>query len=355
MFDVFFLKKDPFIKQYSKKEQKIPSILPMNISPDDVKTWHSMAETLRKDITCITCFDTLKKAHKDFKNHPLQTIRASLPSWSAEHKRLYAKELSSLLGGIQKLFKQQEELLKPKPSKEHYYQATNTSHPIMHTMMRCVNILENMGFVYHHGMDVVSTRNNFDALNVSNHHPSRSSSDTFYLDSTEGYLLRTHTSCVQIDALRHHNLPCRVISAGRVYRRDEDRTHMPMFFQMEALCVEPGIHMGHLKSTLSQFLEQLFGRKRRLRFRPSFFPFTEPSLEIDLWDEERSCWLEVLGAGMVHPHIFETYDPEQHHQGFAFGCGIERLTMLYYGMDSMSMLYDQHPLLLEKYQDHHKM
>jgi len=190
---------------------------------------------------------------------------------------------------------------------------------------------------------------NFEALNVPKHHPARDMQDTFYI--TDELLLRTQTSPVQIRTMEARRPPVRIIAPGKVYRSDADATHSPMFHQVEGLYVDKKVTLGDLKGILTLFARSMFGEKRGVRFRPSYFPFTEPSAEMDISCficEGSGCrlcknegWIEILGAGMVHPRVFEMvgYDPEAV-SGFAFGMGIERVTMLRYGIDDIRLLFD---------------
>ncbi|MGH8427403.1 MAG: phenylalanine--tRNA ligase subunit alpha [Gammaproteobacteria bacterium] len=211
-------------------------------------------------------------------------------------------------------------------------------HPLTQTLARIERLFVAAGFEVARGPEIEDEHYNFEALNIPADHPARASHDTFYL--ADGRLLRTHTSPVQIRHLERIGAPpVWMIAPGPVYRRDSDLTHTPMFHQVEGLVIDEGIHMGHLKWLLGQFLEAFFEQKLALRFRPSYFPFTEPSAELDVSCVRcggagcRVCggsgWLEILGCGMVHPRVLEGVgiDPERH-SGFAFGLGVERLAML---------------------------
>ena len=219
-------------------------------------------------------------------------------------------------------------------------------HPIHQVLHEVVDIFSMMGFSLRRGPDVETEFHNFDALNVPPDHPARAMQDTFYMP--KGYVLRTQTSPVQIRALTSEALPLRIISPGRVYRADHDRTHSPMFHQVECLVVEPNIHMGHLKGCLSAFLNHFFGRSVTMRFRPSFFPFTSPSAEVDVAYERKNGrlhmgsgenWLEILGCGMVNPKVFRACGQSDELSGFAAGMGLERLAMLKYGIEDIRHLY----------------
>ena len=211
-------------------------------------------------------------------------------------------------------------------------------HPVTRTLRRMTKIFEQAGFSVHTGPEVEDEFHNFSALNIPENHPARAMHDTFYLES--GMLLRTHTSPVQIRALKAHGAPIRLIAPGRVYRCDSDLTHTPMFTQVEGLAVDEGISFAHLKSVLFDFLSSYFEREVELRFRPSYFPFTEPSAEVDV-RMESGRWLEILGCGMVHPNVLRNagVDPERF-SGYAFGMGVERLAMLRYGVDDLRLFFE---------------
>lgn len=224
-----------------------------------------------------------------------------------------------------------------------------TAHPITQTIEHLKEIMGRLGFSIVEGPEVEDTWHNFIALNIPEDHPARDPLDNFYLSSAaagadhrptaEERLLRSQTSTVQIRVMEKTEPPVRIISLGRVYRPDEaDRTHFPMFHQMEGLWVDSGVTMGHLKSVLRMFATSYLGKDVTIRFRPSFFPFTEPSVEVDfLWNDQ---WMEFGGAGMVDPNVLRAvgYDPEQV-TGFAFGLGVERLCMRRHGVEDIRDLY----------------
>ena len=210
-------------------------------------------------------------------------------------------------------------------------------HPVSLSMERASEILSRMGFTMAYGSEIEDDEHNFTALNIPEGHPARASHDTFYLQ--DGRLLRTHTSPVQVRYMRKQPPPLRMISAGRVYRRDQDSTHSPMFCQLEGLMVDRNVSFAGLKWVLFEFMGKFFERNPKLRFRPSYFPFTEPSAEVDLWDGSR--WLEVLGCGMVHRNVLEGCGIDSNeYTGFAFGVGLERLAMLRYGISDLHLLYE---------------
>lgn len=223
-------------------------------------------------------------------------------------------------------------------------------HPLTHALRRIEDIFAALGFGWAEGPEVEDEFHNFEALNIPAHHPARAMHDTFYLAG--GGLLRTHTSTVQIRFMESHKPPLRIIAPGRVYRSDApDPTHSPVFHQVEGLVVAEGIHMGHLKATLKAFLEAFFERPLTIRLRPSYFPFTEPSAEVDIGcllcggGGCRVCkgtgYIEVLGCGLVHPGVLARIgsDPERF-SGFAFGMGVERLLMLKDGVPDVRLFYE---------------
>jgi len=220
-------------------------------------------------------------------------------------------------------------------------------HPVTRTLRRMIEILGHAGFDVHTGPEVEDELHNFTALNIPENHPARAMHDTFYL--TSGLLLRTHTSPVQIRALETHGAPIRLIAPGRVYRRDSDLTHTPMFTQVEGLVLDRDVSFANLKALLYDFVSKFFEREVQLRFRPSYFPFTEPSAEVDVLAES-GRWLEILGCGMVHPNVLRNagIDPAEF-GGYAFGMGVERLAMLRYGVEDLRSFFENDLRFLEQF------
>jgi len=216
-------------------------------------------------------------------------------------------------------------------------------HPVIRTWQRVEAIFRSVGFDVADGPEIETDWYNFTALNQPQNHPARSMHDTFYIEG--GLLLRTHTSPMQVRYARTHKPPIKVISAGRTYRVDSDATHSPMFHQVEGLWLDKNISFADLKGVYTDFLRKFFETDElQVRFRPSFFPFTEPSAEIDMAfasGPQKGRWLEISGAGQVHPNVVRNFglDPELY-VGFAFGSGLERLTMLRYGIDDLRLFYD---------------
>ena len=224
-------------------------------------------------------------------------------------------------------------------------------HPVSQTIDEISSIFSEIGFSVEEGPDVENEYNNFTALNTPDYHPARDMHDTFYLDEKKERLLRTHTSPVQIRTMLKDKPPFKIIAPGRTYRSDSDQTHSPMFHQVEGLHIDKKINMGHLKGCLNYFIKEFFEVKKiKMRFRPSHFPFTEPSAEVDIGYEikdgkikigEGDQWLEILGCGMVHPNVLKNVkvDPTKF-QGYAFGIGIDRLAMLKYGINDLRAFFD---------------
>ncbi|HEY5643582.1 MAG TPA: phenylalanine--tRNA ligase subunit alpha [Woeseiaceae bacterium] len=220
-------------------------------------------------------------------------------------------------------------------------------HPVTRAMLRIQKIFRNAGFGVRSGPEIEDDFHNFTALNIPENHPARAMHDTFYFPG--GHLLRTHTSPVQIRSMVSEGVPIRIIAPGRVYRCDSDQTHTPMFHQVEGLVVDENVSFANLKAVLHQFVEAYFERKAELRFRPSYFPFTEPSAEVDvLWGEGK--WLEILGCGMVHPNVLEAagIDAEKY-TGYAFGMGVERLAMLRYGVTDLRTFFENDVRFLRQF------
>ncbi len=222
-------------------------------------------------------------------------------------------------------------------------------HPVTRTLMRIEAIFASAGFSVAEGPEIEDDYHNFEALNIPSHHPARAMHDTFYFP--DGKLLRTHTSPVQIRVMRDATPPVKVIAPGRVYRCDSDLTHTPMFHQVEGFMVDERVSFADLKGILHAFLQAFFEKELKVRFRPSYFPFTEPSAEVDMECVMcggagcRVCshtgWLEVLGCGMIHPEVFRHVGIDgEHYTGYAFGMGVERLAMLRYGVDDLRLFFD---------------
>jgi phenylalanyl-tRNA synthetase alpha chain len=237
-------------------------------------------------------------------------------------------------------------------------QGTGGVHPVTRTLERLEALFSRMGFEIADGPEVEDDYHNFEALNIPRDHPARAMHDTFYFD--DGSLLRTHTSPVQIRYMESHKPPFRIVAPGRVYRRDSDLTHTPMFHQIEGLLVDESVSFADLKGIVHLFLVQFFERSLKLRFRPSFFPFTEPSAEVDIscvMCDSKGCrvcketgWIEVLGCGMVHPEVFRHVGIDsERYSGYAFGLGVERLAMLRYGVNDLRLFFENDVRFLQQF------
>jgi len=224
-------------------------------------------------------------------------------------------------------------------------------HPISQVIDEISSIFSEIGFSVEEGPDVENEYNNFSALNTPDNHPARDMHDTFYLDKNKEFLLRTHTSPVQVRTMLKGKPPFKIIAPGRTYRSDSDQTHSPMFHQVEGLHIDKNLNMGHLKGCLNYFIKEFFEvDKIKMRFRPSHFPFTEPSAEVDIGYEikdgkivigEGDKWLEILGCGMVHPNVLKNVKVDTiKYQGYAFGIGIDRLAMLKYGINDLRAFFE---------------
>ncbi len=235
---------------------------------------------------------------------------------------------------------------------------TGSIHPLSRVMQEIVDVFGSLGFTVAEGPEIEKDFYNFEALNIPRNHPSRDMQDTFYI--SEDILLRTHTSPVQVRTMLQQRPPVRIIAPGKVYRCDSDITHTPMFHQVEGLLIDKKTTFAELKGVLEYFCQAMFGAKTAVRFRPSFFPFTEPSAEVDIecvMCRGKGCrvckmtgWLEILGCGMVDPNVFGSveYDPEVY-QGFAFGMGVERITMLKYGINDLRLFFENDLSFLAQY------
>ncbi len=222
-------------------------------------------------------------------------------------------------------------------------------HPLQQTLDEIKGIFKSVGFKVAYGPEVEDDYHNFEALNIPKHHPARDMQDTFFVE--DNIVLRTHTSNVQVHLMEESDPPLRFIVPGRVYRNEAvSYKSYCLFHQIEGLVVDKHVSMSDLKGILVYFVKRFFGEETKMRFRPSFFPFTEPSAEVDIWDEKREKWMEILGCGMVDPNVFENvgYDPNEWH-GYAFGMGIERMTMLKYSIDDIRLFYQNDIRFLEQF------
>ena len=286
-----------------------------------------------------------------------------LGSVSPENKKQFASDLNSIKDELQNLISNKIQKIEieeiNKKLKNEKVDVTlpergflqGKIHPVSQAIDEISSIFSEIGFSVEEGPDVENEYFNFSALNTPDNHPARDMHDTFYLDKDKKFLLRTHTSPVQIRTMLNGKPPFKIIAPGRTYRSDSDQTHSPMFHQVEGLHVDKNINMGHLKGCLHYFIKEFFEVKKiKMRFRPSHFPFTEPSAEVDIGYEikdgkiiigEGNKWLEILGCGMVHPNVLKNVkvNPDKF-QGFAFGIGIDRLAMLKYGINDLRAFFE---------------
>jgi len=283
----------------------------------------------------------------DAKERPAAGAKINEAKQGVLEKLLSKKELLETAAINQKLQSEALDVTLPGRSAE-----VGGLHPVTKTMRRIEQFFSQAGYSIEVGPEIEDDYHNFEALNIPDHHPARAMHDTFYFDANT--LLRTHTSPVQVRTMAEGKPPFRMICPGRVYRCDSDQTHTPMFHQVEGLLVEEKVSFADLKSTVEDFLRVFFERDIAVRFRPSYFPFTEPSAEVDIeWGRDADGnikWLEVMGCGMVHPKVFESsgIDPEKY-SGFAFGLGVERLAMLRYGVNDLRMFFENDLRFLKQF------
>lgn len=332
---------------------------------------------ITKQIEAANDLDALEQARVSVlgKKGRLTAEMKTLGGMDPEERKVMGPALNALKDEVASLIKTQEDALKRQAMAEKLAKETvdvtlpirekaeGKIHPISRTIEEMISIFADMGFEVREGPDIEDEFHNFDALNIPEHHPAREMQDTFFLpegDDNKKYVLRTQTSGVQIRTMMNEKPPIRVVVPGRVYRSDYDMTHTPMFHQMEGLVIDKATHMGHLKGTLKAFCEAFFEvEDLPMRFRPSFFPFTEPSAEVDIGCSRKDGdlkigagddWLEILGCGMVHPNVLRNcgLDPDEY-QGFAFGMGVDRLAMLKFGIPDLRTMFDSDTRWLSHY------
>ena len=304
--------------------------------------------------------DSLEKAYKSYlgKSGEVNLLLKSLGSLHQDKRKEAGKLLNQLKSGIENSYKDKVSSLSESENELRLgsqkidislpsVSATEGSvHPVTQTINEISDFFESIGFGIESGPETETDYYNFEALNVPEDHPAKDMHDTFYLKDSG--LLRTHTSPVQIRTMENKTPPHRIICPGKVFRKDSDLTHTPMFHQIEGLVVEEGASFAQLKGLLNDFLEDFFGREVELRFRPSYFPFTEPSAEADIkWDKS---WLEVLGCGMVHPNVLEMVGVDaKKYSGFAFGLGVERMAMLKYDIPDLRLFFENDYRFLKQF------
>ena len=278
----------------------------------------------------------------------LSSLMSQLSNASAERKPKLGKSINEFKSLIEEsisssLEKIEQSVLDEQLSKEAIdvtlplKSDVGSYHPVTLIAQEISNYFKNKGYVLREGPEIESEYFNFSALNIPENHPARDMHDTFYFE--DGNLLRTHTSPVQIRSLELESPPLKILCPGKVFRCDSDQTHTPMFHQVEGLVVDKNVNFAHLKNEILEFVESFFKDNPKVRFRPSYFPFTEPSVEVDILGKDG--WLEIMGCGMVHPNVLKNVglNPEVY-SGFAFGMGIERMTMLRYQISDIRMLFE---------------
>ncbi len=314
-----------------------------------------------QDIVNAKSSDELEKLRVKYlgKKGSVSSLMKKIKEVPPEERKEYGKSVNQLKEYIQSLIDKRREELKEIEKQKLYEKLwvditlpgarrkLGHNHPVMKVWREIEDIFVSMGYEVVEGPEIEDTWHNFDALNTPEWHPARDEHDSFYF--SEKFLLRTHTSPVQIRTMLSKKPPLAIVSPGRAYRRDYDATHLPVFHQCEGLYVDKDVTVGHLKFTLEEFARRMFGAGAKVRLRPSFFPFTEPSFEVDVYLKGYG-WLEILGAGMVDPEVFKSvgYDPEEW-QGFAFGMGIDRIAMLKYGITDIRELVKNDIRFLRSY------
>ena len=302
----------------------------------------------------------------------LKTIMSGMKDLPKEERPAFGKIVNECKQAMEEKFAEQEVVVRQKEMEQKYAseridismpgksRKQGALHPITLVKNELISIFSGMGFTVFEGPEIETDYYNFTALNTPKDHPARDMQDTFYL--AENLLLRTQTSAGQIRVMEKQTPPIKILSPGRVFRSDDDATHSPMFHQMEGLVVDKGITLCDLQGMLAEFARKVFTSSTKVRLRPSYFPFTEPSVEVDLSCSEcggkgcRLCkgtgWIEVLGAGMVNRHVLENcgVDPDEY-SGFAFGMGIERIAMLKYGINNIKTLFENDTRFLEQFEN----
>ena len=285
------------------------------------------------------------KAHYLGKTGIVTNEFGKLKDASLEEKKELGKSLNILKGQTQELIALQLDNIQKTKENNDFIDVTlpgknismGSRHPISITINQITSILSDHGFTSVSGIEIEDEFHNFEALNIPDTHPARDMHDTFYVSDNK--LLRTHTSSVQIRSMLSNKAPLKIMTPGKVYRCDSDPTHSPMFHQIEGLYIDKNVNFCHLKGVLISFIKEFFGKDMEIRFRPSYFPFTEPSAELDI--KFQGKWLEVLGCGMVHPNVLSNVKINtKQYSGFAFGLGVERLAMLKYDIVDLRMFYE---------------
>ena len=311
------------------------------------KNYTSLISELREKLKeCKSPHDIANiKAHYLGKTGIVTNEFGKLKDASLEERKELGKSLNILKGQTQELITLQLDNIQKTKEDNNFVDVTlpgknismGSRHPISITINQITSILSDHGFTSVSGIEIEDEFHNFEALNIPDTHPARDMHDTFYVSDNK--LLRTHTSSVQIRSMLSNKAPLKIMTPGKVYRCDSDPTHSPMFHQIEGLYIDKNVNFCHLKGTLINFIKEFFGKDMEIRFRPSYFPFTEPSAELDI--KFKGKWLEVLGCGMVHPNVLSNVKINtKQYSGFAFGLCVERLAMLKYDIVDLRMFYE---------------
>ena len=323
----------------------------------------SIIKELEKEIASVSDQEALLKIKSKYigKGGIVTSLISRIREIPPDQRKEYGRKVNLIKEKVEELIKKKQEEIRKEEEKKRLEKEweditvpieplVGHVHPITRTLERIIDIFRSMGFRVKEGPEIELEKYNFDMLNIPPDHPARDMQDTFYVNR-EGYLLRTHTSPVQIRVMLEEEPPIYMVAPGKVYRRDDDPTHSPMFHQVEGLAVSEDVNFGNMKFVIEEFLKAFFEENVPVRFRVSYFPFTEPSAEVDIGCvicDGKGCrvcketgWLEVMGCGMVHPAVLENCGiNSQRYQGFAFGMGVERLCMLYYGIDNIKLFYE---------------
>ncbi|MFV0423314.1 phenylalanine--tRNA ligase subunit alpha [Oleidesulfovibrio sp.] len=341
-----------------------------------VNELESLVPDLAKGLDQASSLEVLEELRIDFlgRKGRLAQIMGRLPELAPEERPVVGKTANAVKESLNNLFDQRkaaledareaEKLSRFDPSMPGRMPKVGSLHPVTQVMDEICQVFKGLGYDIVTGPEVENDYHNFEALNMPPEHPARDMQDTLYV--TENILLRTHTSPLQVRTMKERKPPVAAIAPGKVYRRDSDLTHTPMFHQIEGFMVDRNVSMADLRGTLTSFLQQVFGKNTKVRFRPSFFPFTEPSAEVDIsccicggegYKDGAPCrvckttgWVEILGCGMIDPEVFKSvgYDPEEY-SGFAFGLGVERVTMLKYGIGDLRMFFENDVRFLRQF------
>jgi phenylalanyl-tRNA synthetase alpha chain len=333
----------------------------------------SILRELNEELASVSSLQDLEKLKSKYlgKTGIVKELLKAIKDIPPEERKTYGNLLNELKETVEELFSQKFSYFKSLEERKNLLKefidptlpATNqigSFHPITLTLARILYILKSMGFLEQQGPELEKEEYNFDMLNIPKYHPARDMQDTFYVNKG-GYVLRTHTSPIQIRTMLSNKPPIYITAPGKVYRKDDDPTHSPMFFQVEGLAVDKHINLRQLKYVLDTFLQLFFNKSLKTRYRSSYFPFTEPSFEVDIQCvicEGSGCrvckqtgWLEVMGCGMVHPNVLRNCDIDPSlYTGFAFGMGVERLAMLYYGIDNIKLFYENDVRFLAQFE-----